>query len=366
MIPKIILTGTPKQMGTSFGESFRKEIHEFAQSRLTRLKQYAKEYCQTSIDEKELISRVTELLPWHQHYDADVWSEFCGIAEGANISHEMLMIGMGYTDLRDYITQEINTELSDVGGCSAFIVPNAISKQGMLCGQTWDMTVEAFNYLVLVHRKPDKGPETLYLTTMGCLGLIGLNSNGIAIGNTNLMAIDNRPGVHYLFTISRALNTASMNEATGAIVNTPRMAGHNFYVANAASGTNIEATARLAYCSLIEDKPHVQTNHYLNNSLQSLEKDLPKNIRINTNYRFGRMTNHFIQSDRLWDADTCWRTLSDDTRHELGAAICNEDFVGQYGDFATVATVVLIPKERMMWVCGKGAKSGSVQKITLG
>src|SRR5689334_19564005 len=100
MIPKITLIGTPRQMGASFGEAYRKEIHEFAQSRLNRLKQYIKENCQTVVDESDIIKQVTALIPYHQNYNEDVWSEFCGIAEGADISHEMLMITMGYTDLR--------------------------------------------------------------------------------------------------------------------------------------------------------------------------------------------------------------------------------------------------------------------------
>ena len=365
MIPQITVLGTPWEMGSTFGEAFREKIHEFAQTRLSRLRQYIQEYCQTSVTDNQLNERISALIPYHQNYDKDVWAEFCGIAAGANITHEMLMIAMGYTDLRDYITQEIAPEISDIGGCSAFIIPDALSKQGVLCGQTWDMSVEAYNYLVLVHRKPSKGLETIYLTTMGCLGLIGLNSSGIAIGNTNLMATDNSPGVNYLFTISSALNRRSIDEAVGAIVNTPRLAGHNFYVANTVKGLNIEATARLAYCSLIENQPHVQTNHYLNESLRLIERKLPQNIHINTHYRFGRMANHFVQADCVWDADTCWQMLADDKRHELGATICNEDYEGQYGDFATVATAVLIPKERTMWVCGKGAKSGIVQKISL-
>lgn len=49
----------------------------------------------------------------------------------------------------------------------------------------------------------------------------------------------------------------------------------------------------------------------------------------------------------------------------LGAAICNEDYDGRYSDFSTVATVVLIPKEKTMWVCAKGAKSGQLQKFSL-
>lgn len=363
MIPQITLFGTPWEMGSAFGETFREEIREFAQTRLSRLRQYVREYCQTSVTDNQLIERVSTLMPYHQNYDNDVWTEFCGIAAAANITHEILMIAMGYTDLRDYITQEISSETSDIGGCSAFIIPDALSKQGVLCGQTWDMSVEAYNYLVLVHRKPNKGVETIYLTTMGCLGLIGLNSSGIAIGNTNLMAIDNAPGINYLFTISSALSKRSIDDAVGAIVNTSRLAGHNFYVSNATKGLNIEATARLAYCSLIESQPHVQTNHYLNKSLQLVEKKLPQNIYINTHYRFGRMANHFVQTDRVWDAITCWQVLADDKRHELGAAICNEDYIGQYSDFATVATAVLIPEERTMWVCGKGAKNGIVQKM---
>jgi isopenicillin-N N-acyltransferase-like protein len=364
MIPQITISGTTFEMGSTFGEAFRDKIHEFAQTRLVRLKQYIKEYCQISITDDDLFSRISALIPYHQNYDATVWSEFDGIAKGANISYENLIMVMGYTDLRDYLTQEIGKEVTDVGGCSAFIIPEENSKQGVLCGQTWDMTVEALNYLVLVHRKPNKGPETVYLTTMGCLGLIGLNSNGIAIGNTNLMAVDNKPGVHYLFTISRALSMDSLDAAVGSVVNTRRLAGHNFFLADATKGVNIEATANLAYCSVIGSQPHIQTNHYLNESLKTLQKDLPKNILVNTDFRYNRMSNHFV-SDKIWDVESCWQALSDDTRHELGAAICNEDFNGQFGDFATVATVVLVPKERMMWVCSKGAKSGSVQKINI-
>ena len=365
MIPQITLSGTPREMGSAFGEAFREKIHEMAQSRLVRLKQYIKEYCRVSISDNELIQRVSALIPYHQAYDKDIWSEFCGIAEGAHIAHEMLIISMGYTDLRDYLTQEMGTKITDVGGCSAFIIPENHSIQGVLCGQTWDMTAEVINYLVIVHRKPNKGPETIYLTTMGSLGLVGFNSKGIAIGNTNLMAKDNKPGVHYLFTISRALNAESFDTAVGSIVNTPRLAGHNFFLADATKGINIEATSRLSHCSLIETKSYVQTNHYLAESLHALEKTLPQNIYINSHYRYERMTNHFVNATQPWNAEACWQALADDERHELGAVICNEDYVGKYGDFATVATVVLIPKEKTMWVCAKGAKSGKLQKFSL-
>ena len=40
MIPQITLSGTPREMGSAFGEAFREKIHEMAQSRFVRLKQY--------------------------------------------------------------------------------------------------------------------------------------------------------------------------------------------------------------------------------------------------------------------------------------------------------------------------------------
>lgn len=366
LIPEITLCGTEKEMGLSFGESFRDSIQEFAQTRIHRLMQYIGDYCGLAITEKELIKRVRELIPCHQQYDTKIWQELCGIATGANISQEMLLIATGYTDLRDYLTQVIISEKFDIGGCSAFIVPDQISSQGVLCGQTWDMTVESLKYLVLVRRQPRDGVQTLYLTTVGSLGLIGMNEHGISVGNTNLMAKDNQVGVHYLFTISKALRSASLNEAVEVIVNTQRLAGHNFFVADEKQGINIEATSMNSACNFIQDQPHVQTNHYLDPQLKKTERDLPENIKINTHFRYDRMKNHFQSAGKIWDAKKCWAKLADDTRHELGAAICNEDYTGIYGDFATLATVILVPKERTLWICAKGAKSGAAQIVSIG
>jgi hypothetical protein len=365
MIPQITLSGTPRQMGLTFGETFRQKIHMFAQTRLLRLKQFASDYCKNPIDEKEIIKKITTMLPWHQNYDDELWLEFCGIADGADISHEMLMTAMGYTDIRDYLIKELSIVAHDLGGCSAFVIPSVASKQGVICGQTWDMSPEALDYLVLVHRKPNTGPETLYLTTTGGLGLIGLNDCGIAIGNTNLMSFDNAPGVHYLFTITRALKATSLTAAIDSIINTPRLSGHNFYLADSQNAVNIETTATKSYCTPIKEHPFVYTNHYLSEALQPLEIPKPKHLHENTRYRFERMKTLFVQNKQIWNAKACWQTMSDDTRNTSGAAICNEDFNGQYGDFATVATCILIPQEKTLLVCPKGAKSGAMQTVSL-
>lgn len=363
----ITLLGTPAAMGQAFGESYRQQIHEFAASRLARLQAFCFEYANVVLGKEELLCFIRPVLSWHSSYYKEVWDEFCGIAAGAAISHEMLLIAMGFTDLQDYIARQVpyNTPVAnEAGGCSAFLVPDRHSTAGTLCGQTWDMSPEAINYLVLVRKKPSRGPESLYLTTMGCLALIGLNSHGIAVGNTNLMTADHAPGVNYLFTITAALQAASLDTATGIIINTPRLSGHNFYVAGQHSAVNIESSATQAYCTTVRDKPFVHTNHCLNQSLQLLELPRSALLRESSYYRYERMQQHFADKAE-WNPARCWKVLSDREQSNTGAAICKEDRGSGTGLFATVATCVLAPRERKMWVCAGGAREGNSQEVSL-
>jgi isopenicillin-N N-acyltransferase like protein len=367
-IPIITLSGTAAAMGQSFGEHYRTKIHDFAQSRLTRLQTFCKDYCNKALNEEAILHMVTPALDWHQSYHEDIWSEFCGIAAGANISQARLLIAMGFTDLQDYMARQLSLSSSgaeDPGGCSAFVVPAKLSPTGVLCGQTWDMSPEAINYLVLVKRKPVNAPETLYLTTMGCLGLIGLNSYGIAIGNTNLMTADHTNGVNYLFTISAALRSTSLATATGVIVNTPRLSGHNFYVADRHQAVNIEASAARAYCTTVNDQVFMHTNHCLTPSLRQVELPRPQVLEEGSRYRLEKLEQHLAGTEKIWDVQKCWTVLSDNTKGPAGAAVCNEGYENSLNQFSTVATCVLSPGERKMWVCAGGGRKGHIQEMEL-
>jgi hypothetical protein len=364
-ISSITLSGTSIAMGQAFGENFRPQIHEFAASRLARLQAFVFEYTGMKMNRKDILHLLKPVLCWHGTYNKNVWDEFCGIAAGANISNDMLMIAMSFTDLQDYLVRHTMSKspvASEAGGCSAFLVPDRLSTEGSLCGQTWDMSPEAINFLVLVRRKPSQGPETLYLTTMGCLALIGLNSEGIAIGNTNLMTSDHAPGVNYLFSITAALQATSLNAATGIIINTPRLSGHNFYLADQHNTVNIECSATQAYCTTVRDLPFVHTNHCLNRSLQSLELPRSDLLKESSHYRYKRMQKQFAKKVN-WNADRCWKILSDKKASSTGAAICRLD--DGKALFTTVATILLLPRERKIWVCAGGATQKNRQEISL-
>ena len=69
------------------------------------------------------------------------------------------------------------------------------------------------------------------MTTVGCLSLIGMNSEGIALGTTNIRTTDARVGVGYLQIIHSALAQTTLADVERTIVEAPRAGAHYYYAA---------------------------------------------------------------------------------------------------------------------------------------
>lgn len=366
MIPIIEVSGTYQQMGQQFGEQFRLQIREFAQKRMQRIISFVKKYGKTDVSEAEVLLLAESLINVHKNYDSDVWQEFVGIANGADLSHAWLLVGMGYTDLRDYICKVKGFNDLEVRfeGCTAFLLDKTMSKDNnIVIGQTWDMSVEAMDYLVIIKKNPSVGPKIMYLTTMGALALIGINSHSLAIGTTNLMANDCHNGVNYLFTISKALMQNNLKDMVDTVINTRRLSGHSFLCADKISANMIEASAQHCINHKLDHYPLVKANNY-SETMRSHEIYLPEQRRRNSVYRYARMLCNLTEKSK-WSNEELWKLLADDYRNSSGAAICNEDYNGKYSEFATLATALLLPERKQMWVCKGGAAHGDMQLVDL-
>lgn len=365
-IPLIELSGSYYEMGQQFGQEFKQQIKEFAQTRMARLISFVKRYGKTDVSEAEVLNIAESLLPIHENYDNDIWQEFLGISDGANISLAWLLVTNGYTDLRDYICKAKGFNDLEVRfeGCTGFIIDKTMSETGKaVIGQTWDMSVEAMDYLVLVRKKPTNEPSMLYLTTYGALALIGLNSHSIAVGTTNLMANDCQDGVNYLFTISKALMQTNYQACVDSIIQTTRMSGHTFLCSDSEHSNLIETSAKDYINHQVDHYPLVRTNNY-SETMRQHEIFIPEQRRRNSIYRYARMLSILTEKAK-WDHESLWQALADDHRNASGAAICNEDYSGKYSEFATLATVLLLPEQQQMWVCRGGVVSGHRQVIDL-
>jgi isopenicillin-N N-acyltransferase-like protein len=149
--------------------------------------------------------------------------------------------------------------------CTAFIIsPDAAATGQGFLGQTWDMHETATPYLILLRGKPDRGLRFLAFTIIGCVGMIGMNEAGIAVGINNLVAGDGRVGVTWSFVIRKVLAQDNLDDALACITQAPLAGGHNYLLADATGrGYNIEAMASRYQVQEVNVGALVHTNHCL-------------------------------------------------------------------------------------------------------
>ena len=352
-------------MGEAFGEQFRDDVRALTESRIAHLMEFvATHQPQRKLSRDDALALAAASVDAHRQLDEDIWAEFAGIARGAGLAIEELLIGNGFTDVRDYVffaAPAAAAAAEHAGECSALLVAASAADDNPIVGQTWDMSTDARPFVVLVHRRPTGAPETLGVTTAGCLCLIGMNSEGVAAGNTNLIPTDARAGVNYLFTITKALKCSSAEAAAASIEAAPRMSGHNYYVADERKAINLEATATRVVRTDVADGVFVHTNHYLSEELRPLE--FAGQDPANSTFRYERLAGNFADVAAPVTMADCWAALSDDTRG--AGAVCNEDYEGRYGQFSTLATVIMCPALGEMWACQGGARLGTREGLRL-
>jgi len=340
-LPIIELAGSAKSMGQAFGESCGEKIGELYALRMKSVIRFAKEQGRT-VTEEQVFDIARECLKPTKAYDPMGYDEFVGIAHAAGISPEQCYLLQGLTDLRDLLAFG---PLPEGMGCSSFILGADRSATGtMLLGQNWDLQTDNMPYVRLVHRKPENDPETWSLTLTGCLTLIGINSEGIAVGNTKLQTTDARVGVQYLTVLHRALRARSLSEAVESIRQAPRAGAHYYYAAGPDGvAVGLECSAARAVPFEIRSGTFVHCNHALNEEIAALQAEAPTLSSIHRQERLGRLLESHEQGIGIQDLK---RFLSD---HKGGEdrCICRHDFE----DISTNATVIMSPGTREIHAC---------------
>ena len=332
-LPIIELAGSPKGMGEAFGECCRDEARELYAIRMKSAIQSAGENGRP-VTEEQVLGVCRKCLPLTRAFDPVGYEEFAGIAHAAALSPEQCYALQGLTDLCDLLAFG---PLPDGVGCSSFIVAaDRAANEQLLIGQNWDLQTDNMPYVRLVHRKPENAPETWSLTLTGCLTLIGINSEGIAVGNTNLQTTDARIGVQYLTTLHRALRARSLPEAVESIRRAPRAGAHYYYAAGpdgVAVGLECSATRSVPF--EVRSGLFVHCNHALSGEIAALEARPPS---PSTSHRQKRLSDLLESHEGTIGIADLKRFLSD---HEGGEdrCICLHDFKAA----STNASVIMSP-----------------------
>ena len=285
MLELIRLQGTPYEMGRQHGEQLAAKIRELSDIRLNLATTFAGDHG-VEVSREDCLKLARVHLPFHEEHCPGVVEEWRGIADGASMPIEDVFFANALTDFQDVLWRFDGV---DVHGCTSFLIsPDASANGHALIGQTWDMHASAERFISVFHRTPNDGPESITLTTAGCLTLIGVNSAGIAVGNNNLRPMDARPGVIYLALLHQALRQTDWRAAVSVMTDLPRASGHNYIMAHESGArSNIETTGTQHKEFALDQPRYVHSNHYLSEKLKRLEE--PGMLRDSTEHRLKRL-----------------------------------------------------------------------------
>jgi hypothetical protein len=168
---QLVLEGTPYAMGVAHGRALRAEIHTLAEERL-RLSLAAAAEIGRPATRGAALALARDFLPIQERWSPAVHAEFMGIAEGAGIAPELLLIGNGYTDFKDVLCRQ-PVLAGAAQECTVFRAGLPATRDGRsYVGQTWDMHSTAEPFILCVLRRPADAPATLGITTLGVIAAL--------------------------------------------------------------------------------------------------------------------------------------------------------------------------------------------------
>ena len=297
------ISGSAYNMGWQHGKRFHDEIHMFTADRV-RLCQDPN-WTGHSLSRETIIDLAEACVAEHQAYAPDLMQELAGMAAATGLSLAELVINNGFTDFIDVLYNLGGLALPAApplasDNCTAFLIPNnrSATRQAYV-GQTWDMHASATPYVILLRGAPEDAPEFLTFTITGCVGMIGMNSAGIAVGINNLMATDGQIGVTWPFVVRKVLQQDNLDDALACVTDAKLAGAHNYLLMDRhGAGYEVEAMSTSQYCHALGDETITHTNHCLIQQNLDVSRERPPASQNSSENRLQR-ARQLLQKDQV-------------------------------------------------------------------
>ena len=229
--PLIEISGPPRERGRQYGQKAVARIKKGTTHYFAQLKEL-------SLDAKGVAELVRDYLPVIEAFEPSYIEEMRGIADGADVPFEDIVLLNARTEIIKLANPAIRARLKtpeDPDGCTGVVVmPQATASGRLIHAQNWDWKRECAETAVVLKVRRDDGPDLMTFTEAGALGRCGFNAVGIAI-TANYLQSDRdyrQVGVPLALIRRKVLENEHLALAMRAVYSTRKSAANNMIVSH--------------------------------------------------------------------------------------------------------------------------------------
>lgn len=335
---------SPREWGRLHGESFRGEIQSLADIRV-----YLTQKVGGFPSAASVLRAASAHLPVLADFDRALAEELHGIAEGAGVSPEHIVVLNHYTDLRDLDPAPYASEGDGDGGCSIIYARTA---EGTILAQTWDMHATSIPYAMML-RVPEPA-DSWVLSLTGCLGMAGMNAGGVAVAINNLRSTDAQVGVVWSALVRRMLAAPDAAAARDTLLASTIGSGHHYLIAAPGEVVAVETSGQLREVIYRgEPNGYVHTNHCLDPRVAAVT-DVPGTSTTYDRYEWLRAS---LEAQPLAGLADAWHRLGSQDGYPRSVCTNMATPENPHGT-ATCAAIAMNLDRRVIW-----AAPGSIHNV---
>lgn len=305
--PLIEMSGPPRERGRQYGTQAAERVGR-------SVAYYADQLQAAGIDWARAKSLAAGYLPLIQDFSPAYVEEMRGIAEGAGVDLEGIVIVNARTEMMFGAKKQARSGGDD--GCTgAIVMPEAAHDGRLLHGQNWDWREECVHAGVVLRIRRDDGPDILTFTEAGGLARSGLNAAGIAVTG-NFLACDRdyrQQGVPLPLIRRRLLEATHFALAIHTLAAVPRSCSSNMMVSDAAGeAINFECAPDELFCVYPTDGLITHSNHFVHPAAQVKLRDTYHPVSPDSLYRDGRVRKLLMRKHGALTLDDLREAFFDD------------------------------------------------------
>ncbi len=304
-LPVIDLSGQPAEIGFAHGKALCEQLKENYSIYLNMVG------ANTGLSEPAIIALARRFLPEIEKAAPELLTEMEGIAQGAGVSLETILVLNCRSELA--FPDQLATQCTVVG-----LTGNRMVGGKGVIAQNWDWLPAVKANVAFLRIEPSAGPRALILAEAGQVGKIGFNEHGLGLVINLLVSTGIRIGVPTHILLRKLLSAADVSEAT-RLVKHARWASSCHMLLGGPGGDIIG----------LETSPHgiseiapqngavIHTNHFCDPALAEL--DLAPSLSTDTLPRLNR-AKKLVTQRPTWDTNGIKQILSD--HHAPPLSIC--------------------------------------------